>query len=80
MLPVEDVRLCPCILNTAHSLYQNCPTSCISCWFFVTVQVEAAPVAGGASPSLITCCLSCSCLHAPSLTQLLLFKVSSTQI
>lgn len=25
MLPVEDMRLCPCILNTGHSLYLNCP-------------------------------------------------------
>lgn len=66
MLPVEDMRLFPCIQNAEHSLQQSCLTLCLSCWFFITVQVEAASVAGGASPSLITCCLSCSCLHAPS--------------
>lgn len=77
VLSVEDMRLCPCILNTGHPLQQNCLTLSLICWFFVTVQVEAALVAGGQSQSHHLLLLMPVCTF---LTQLLLFKVSSTQI
>lgn len=80
MLSVEDTRLLPCILNAARSLQQSCLTLHISCWFFIMVQMEAAAVVGGAGPDLNMSCLSPSCLHAPSLTQSLLFKILSAPI
>lgn len=74
MLPVEDIRLCPCILNTGHSSQQNCLTVCLSCWFVITVQVTTASVSQSQSHHLPPVLLMPACTF---LTQLLLFKVSS---
>lgn len=66
MLPVEDMRLCPCILNTGHCLQQNClhivlkllvlchsaGGSSISGWWSVPVSSPAA-------------CLAHACMHLP---------------